>query len=278
MTEHEWLVCNDPEPMLEFLRGKTSDRKLRLFACACCRHAAYILDNEWKRIVNQEQRSDRVAWPSRVFHWLGSKTRPPWPDKGLLEWSKKEADLACRAADLAEQVADGQKDLAELRALLSSPGDDEMEGCYADGPDAAWAAKSSAYRARWCAHYCSPSSYPPGAAYRSPSKPDHDREQAAQAHLLRDVFGNPFHPAAVESIWLTAEVISVAQTIYAERAFDHLPLLAAALERAGCHNQEILCHCREPGLSFQRAEHAASLQTMPHVRGCWVLDLMLGKE
>jgi hypothetical protein len=263
MTEHEWLVCTDPEPMLEFLHGKASDRKLRLFACACCRHTSSITDAEWKRMVDHEQGSAAVAWPSRVRRWISGKFRRHWPDRSLLEWSKREAELAGRAAALAEKVADGLADLAQLKALLSSPGDDEMEGCYADGPDAAWAAKASAYRARHCAKYNSPCSYPPGAAYRAASEPDHDREQSAQADLLRDIFGNPFRLVAVEAACVTADVAKLAETIYKECAFNRLPVLAEALERAGCHNAELLSHCRA---------------AMPHVRGCWALDLILGKE
>jgi hypothetical protein len=84
-----------------------------------------------------------------------------------------------------------------------------------------------------------------------------------QAQILQDLFGNPFRPARIVPSWLTSKVVGSAQTIYEERAFDRLPDLAEALEEAGCDNQEILAHCRAPG---------------PHVRGCWVVDLLLGKE
>jgi hypothetical protein len=83
---------------------------------------------------------------------------------------------------------------------------------------------------------------------------------------MRDIFGNPFAPATISSIWLTwndGTVRSVAQAIYDDRAFDRLPILADALEDAGCDNADILTHCRSGG---------------EHVRGCWVVDLLLGKE
>jgi hypothetical protein len=83
------------------------------------------------------------------------------------------------------------------------------------------------------------------------------------ALLLRDIFGNPFRPVTTDSGWLTPRVVTPARTIYDDRAFDRLPILADALEEAGCTNADILAHCREPG---------------PHVRGCWVVDLLLGKE
>jgi hypothetical protein len=83
---------------------------------------------------------------------------------------------------------------------------------------------------------------------------------------LIDLFGNPFRPVSVAPLWLAwndGTVVKIAQAIYDERAFDRLPILADALEDAGCTDRAILAHCRQPG---------------EHVRGCWVVDLILGKE
>ena len=82
------------------------------------------------------------------------------------------------------------------------------------------------------------------------------------SHLARDIFGNPFRPAALDPSWLTSTVVTLARGIYEERAFDRMPILADALQDAGCDNEDVLNHCRGPG---------------PHVRGCWVVDLVLGK-
>jgi hypothetical protein len=79
--------------------------------------------------------------------------------------------------------------------------------------------------------------------------------------LLGDIFGPPGRPAVIPGQWRTSDVLGVARRIYAERAFDWLPILADALQDAGCADEELLGHCRSPG---------------PHVRGCWVLDLVLG--
>jgi hypothetical protein len=87
--------------------------------------------------------------------------------------------------------------------------------------------------------------------------------QRAQATLIRDIFGNPFRPVSVDPAWRTSTVVSLAQGIYDERAFDRLPILADALEDAGCTDADMLNHCRQPG---------------EHVRGCWALDLLLGKQ
>ncbi len=87
-----------------------------------------------------------------------------------------------------------------------------------------------------------------------------------QAFWLRDIIGNPFRPVAANPAWLAwndEAIPKMAQAIYDERAFARLPLLADALEDAGCTEAEILAHSRGPG---------------PHVRGCWVVDLLLGKK
>lgn len=79
--------------------------------------------------------------------------------------------------------------------------------------------------------------------------------------LCRCVFGNPFRRAAVDPRWLSGAVVGLAEGIYADRAFDRLPILADALEEAGCDDADVLAHCRGP---------------KPHARGCWVVDVVLG--
>ena len=88
-------------------------------------------------------------------------------------------------------------------------------------------------------------------------------ERIEQCRLVRDIFGNPFRPVAVEPSWLTSTVVQLAEGIYSDRAFDRLPILADALQDAGCDSDDILNHCRQPG---------------EHVRGCWVVDLLTGRE
>jgi hypothetical protein len=90
-----------------------------------------------------------------------------------------------------------------------------------------------------------------------------EAEKCKQTRLLLDMIGNPFRPVTLNAEWLTPTVTALAQLVYDERAFDRLPILADALEDAGCNDRAILDHCRCPG---------------PHVRGCWVVDLVLGKD
>ena len=87
-------------------------------------------------------------------------------------------------------------------------------------------------------------------------------EAHKQCGFLRDIFGNPFRLVALAPAWLTSDVLLLARGIYTDRAFDRMPILADALQDAGCDNPDVLNHCRADG---------------PHVRGCWVVDLLLGK-
>jgi hypothetical protein len=90
--------------------------------------------------------------------------------------------------------------------------------------------------------------------------------QRAIANILRDIFGNPFRPVQVNAqrlTWNGGTVTLIAQEIYEQRVFGSLPILADALEDAGCSDVAILDHCRCPD---------------NHVRGCWLLDRLLGKE
>jgi hypothetical protein len=91
----------------------------------------------------------------------------------------------------------------------------------------------------------------------------HPTGSVAQIRLLRDIVGDHFRPVALDPSWLTSTVVSLANGIYDERAFDRMPILADALQDAGCDNEDILNHCQ---------------QTEVHVRGCWVIDLLLAKQ
>jgi hypothetical protein len=105
---------------------------------------------------------------------------------------------------------------------------------------------------------------------RAGSDYDHDRvekdakeERAVQADRFRDVFGNPFRPIDFSTSWRTDTAVSLARQMYDSRGFSAMPILADALQDAGCDSHEIIDHCRSPG---------------PHVRGCWVVDGILAKE
>ena len=90
-----------------------------------------------------------------------------------------------------------------------------------------------------------------------------EEAEAEYATFLRDIFGNPFRPVTFDPNWRTSTAVALAAQMYDSRDFSTMPILADALQDAGCENADILDHCRGAG---------------PHVRGCWVVDLVLGKE
>ena len=90
--------------------------------------------------------------------------------------------------------------------------------------------------------------------------PDH---RPAAFAAVRDVFGNPFRPVAFDPAWRTSTAVALARGMYVSRDFGAMPIMADALQDAGCDSDDVLDHCRGDG---------------PHVRGCWVVDLVLGKE
>src|SRR5262249_719138 len=87
-------------------------------------------------------------------------------------------------------------------------------------------------------------------------------ERIAICKLLRDLFGNPFRPVAFDPAWASFAVTSVAKHVYDRHAWEEMPILGDALEDAGCDDEQVLSHCRDGG---------------EHVRGCWVVDALLGK-
>jgi hypothetical protein len=229
MTEPEWLVCDDPSKMLSFLRGKSSNRKFRLFTVACCRRIWYLLTDERSRkaVETGERYADRLVCE---------------PDRLAIAAAAKHVDY-----DGTNNAADA----AYLAAEINSP---------RNHPDAEW---GIAIETMATASYADPEFVETRTSdyglryYPMPSI------QRAHCHLMRDIFGNPFRTVAVEPSWRTSDVVTLAGTIYDQRTFDRITELADALEKAGCTDAVILDHCRSG---------------KEHVRGCWVVDLILGKH
>jgi hypothetical protein len=171
------------------------------------------------------------------------------------------------AVETAERYADGMADEAELRTTRRVIQRAWRERQFTEaGNHAATAVLATLAREAVGAVHCFESA---AAARASLTRPDwhagSEEETSAQCVLARDVFGNPFRSVTLDPAWLAwngSTVRHLAQAVYDGRAFDRLPVLADALEDAGCTDAVLLAHCRWPG---------------PHVRGCWVLDLLLGK-
>jgi hypothetical protein len=249
MTAAEWLACTDPRVLLSFLQygGRLSERKARLFGAACCRRI----------------------------------------------WSLPTDPRSRQSVEVAERFADGQAARSELNSVRTAALD---ATALPNHPTAAWAAQPVAAGRVAEVVRGSPESLhdgAPGAAAdaagsdasvraraaggdgEAAEQAARDNERRGQADLLRDLCGPlPFHPVAIAPSvlrWRGGTMGRLAQSAYDGRRLpagtlepERLAVLADALEEAGADDQNILGHLRDQGAA--------------HVRGCWVLDLLLAKE
>jgi hypothetical protein len=241
MNETEWLAGQHLGWMLSFLITRSSDRRHLLFGCACCRHVWDLLpSNAAKCLVGLAERYADGEVTEAEFRAASDRAKFP------------ELELQ-NGGQIAQEPHLSARVLHAMRGalLLAEPNFRKSHGAYG-------AAQETCKDRR--------SDYIPAANRPWGGKFALMQDQgllADRVKLVRDIFGNPFRPASVDPRWLAASVLDLARVIYDERAFDRLPILADALMDAGCDTEEILNHCRGDG---------------PHVRGCWVVDLILGKE
>ena len=240
MTERGWVHGTDAAPLLEFLRDRATDRKLRLFACACCRRAWDALRDERSRhaVDVAERYADSLTTASELSKARRAATAvtagdSPW-------WEKVQRLWESTLARLAQEGGPGVEDpWAALAALTAFP------------PSPTWTARPATEKT---------------LRQLLAATRESDEDGAALACLVRDVFGNPFRPPpAFDPAWLAWDdgaVARLTQGIYNRRAFDRLPALADALLEAGCDDAELIEHCRAD---------------LVHTRGCWALDALLGK-
>jgi hypothetical protein len=207
MTEADWLTGADPDGMLGYLRGKVSDRKFRLFACACCRRLIHI----------------------------------PWDGPSRT------------AVATAEQFADGLASKGKLAAAAKAVPNTVLDQLHAScggvariaaSPESWGAARNTARNAAW-------------VVSKAPGSPLWNAERQLQAALLREIVGNPFHPFPAPAMW-PPKISILARAMYAGE--DPGTDMGDLLARAGF---ELLGqHFRHEG----------------HPKGCWALDLILGKS
>jgi hypothetical protein len=264
MTEAKWLASTDPDEMLRFLRfevtegllglhsrtrvrrGAVSERKLLLFACACCRRVGGLCPRSVKdELATAERHADRlsseVSWESLAEDDLLIQTFVDPLDEAddIFEYRPFEVN----AVFAVRQLFGGLSGLVDCMRWSAQARVEFAEARRAEERES------------------------PGTeeAYEAMLEGERLAVEADQVGLLREIFGNPFRAAEVPEAWRAANggaVVALAQSIYNEGKFDLLPILADALEDAGCTDADLLAHCRQPG---------------EHVRGCWVIDLLLGK-
>jgi hypothetical protein len=246
MTEADWLACRYPSSVIYGLRDAGHERKLLLFACACCRRIAHLMPDE--RSLRALEFAERFADAGLS----GRRGRPAVRDAAQAALTHAIAFVR-RSADSATFT---QRKIGEnaAHAACLLVAQDAATAAYAVSEAAAAAAGHVALAAATVA-----AGDPARAVYDAGRRREYDE----QLRLLHDVFGNPFRPVDCKPAWRTAAVAGLAAAIDQERAFERLPILGDALDDAGCDDGTILDHCRGGG---------------PHVRGCWLLDLLLGRK
>jgi hypothetical protein len=243
MTAGTWAAVTDPSKLLHRLREdrvprfKKGRRKLRLFACACCRRL-------WDRLPGEPCRQ-AVEINERHADGLAGK-----------------ADLAMAREAVAREIGRVVRGGPEISQELTTRIVNVQLGRMVQAAlqDETWHAAAQA--ASWGVIAAAQLTGGVRSAPAAWTKAWH-AERRAQCDLLRDVFGNPFRPPAVQHAWLRwndGTIPRLARAIYDDRAFNRLGILADALEDAGCTDVAILKHCRQPA---------------EHVRGCWLVDLLL---
>jgi hypothetical protein len=242
MTEAEWLSETTPFDMFEHIKKEARSRRaalphrqLRLYGCAACRLVWPLLTEEASRkgVEVSERFADGLAKRSELGRAretaaaVALALKPAREGKLLVATGKHPPSLAAEMATWAS--AESIQDVVEMLSTAAA--------------GLVLALKTRAVDEKEIATL---------------------REALRRLdRLFRDIFGNPFHPmpsiAPGVRTWNDGAVVKMAKVIYDERAFDRLPILADALEDAGCDDTDILGHCRSAEL---------------HVRGCWLVDLL----
>jgi hypothetical protein len=264
VDEREWLTCPDAGRLLDGVDAGASRRKLRLAAAAFCRGVWHLLPGDAsRRAVEAAER-----WADGELEGGPEEVRQAAEREGQAAAAASEArfpnsgtllglmELAVAGKFTRQQMAwydaiPKETDDAGRPSHSTPRGPDHAAGVAAGAAVAAlhretnWAARDALRRAQEAAWDALDSDVPPALADR-----------------VRCLFANPFRSAPFSPSWRTAEVLRLAGAIYAERAFDRLPILADLLEEAGTTDAALLAHLRGPG---------------PHTLGCHALDAALGK-
>lgn len=237
MTESEWLACTNPKPMLAFLMGKASDRKLRLLAFASERRlwrldsfdASVAVELHERFVEGDDNRKELRRVPSPQRRVRGRYHAHQMAKYALSAVTDRIADdSACKASTFAMGYV-----------YFVTIEQSQRHGTHPADADKSLVSLAEAAK---------------------------DAECREQAGLVQCIFGNPLRPGNIDPAcfaWNDSTVVRLAQSIYGKRTFERMPELAEALEEAGCKDSSILDHCRKSG---------------KHVRGCWVVDLILGKK
>jgi hypothetical protein len=226
MTEAEWLTCADSVPLVEYWGEPYPERKSRLLMLACCLlRKRYFAHAAVREGVKalEKHYADPLA-PDRPFE------------------GREYLSLHARIDRYTNRI--------------DTPRDYHVAlGVFTAIEPASVSAKR--HLMPFGVNHCLQNTSVDAKGKTLPAV------RAAQADLVREIFGNPFRPITFSPAWRTDTALTLTRQMYESRDFSAMPILADALQDAGCDNDDILSHCRGAG---------------PHVRGCWVVDLVLGKS
>ncbi len=239
MTEVEWLTTNRPARLEEHVRkAGLSGRKHLLFAAACCRLVAkWIVDpRSWIAVETAEEIADADddSWQDRAILARGAayEAHVSFAKPNRFQWASWIPVAILDAAD-AWKLGRARWNNVQTIMLMVRGAEDHLD-------DLEW------------------------ERYLNPDLPGQLTDHPPQANAIRDIFGNPFRPVAFDPRWQSSTAVGLARTMYDARDFGAMPILADALQDAGCEDDAILSHCRDA--------------KQVHVRGCWVVDLVLDKS
>jgi hypothetical protein len=286
----DWLACSSPTPMLAFLKGRATDRQWRLFAVACCRRIRHLITDERSRnAVEVAERFANGETTEAEVALARAAADEAQREAEHAEWSAEAEANFCYTADYCRVCASLHAVCAAGAAVAARPDDPDGDGGGSSWRSAVAAVASAARSAALASSAQRPNEV---SAVEEAVRAASALEAQHQSDLVRDIFGCLLGPltetsawlpfkdgtarwsllpseraVAIDPSWLTwAEgvVVKLAWGIYEEQAFDRLPILADALEEAGCDNEELLAHCRQQGTV--------------HVRGCWAVDACLRRS
>jgi hypothetical protein len=228
MTEQDWLAGPDLDSMIGFLfclhGGKSSERKQRLFACACARRVWHLLDDPRSRSAIQvaERSVDGLAGEAEIaaaIAGISSAVTVALADYGERSFEHYAAACLVHIFDFAPEVA------SRAISLVAEAGRPVVIRSF---------------------------------GYNKRSRRATEQERPIQAALLSDLFGNPFRPVSIDRAWLSPTVLQLAHAAYDRRILPighlepaRLAVLSDALEEAGCSNVDLLAHLRAPGPHYR---------------------------
>jgi hypothetical protein len=246
MTESEWWSCTNSLEMLAFIETKVSERRLRLFGAACCRRLwSQLTDKRSRRLVEVAEFYAEGESNIRRLRYAGQRAEEAWE---AVHWENRAA-VEQKAASYVLYLGEDMN----LREVTEGMAEAAGEVTRAEAWDSIWQTPGKDHPTR-------------EAEDTNAWRAGDTAEKAAQAQLLREIVGNPFRHSRVDPAWLSWNaglVLQLAKTMVEQQTYEQFPILGDALEEAGCQDHSFLEHCRQP---------------TEHVRGCWLLDLLLSRD